>query len=67
MAGGGEMGGGVLVSRGVAATDMPALQALAQVDPRVAEIEALLAPVSALVAGDGDAVEVGAFTHGASY
>src|SRR5262249_52541525 len=39
-----EVGGGVLVRRVVAATDVAARQALAQVDPRGADLHAVLAP-----------------------
>ena len=60
MAGRLEMGRGVAIARGVAAADMPALQALPQVDPGVAELEALLAALGALIARRRDRGKVGA-------
>src|SRR4051794_8814714 len=47
MASGVEVLGGVLVLRGVAAADVPANQALAQVDPGVPDLQAILTPVGA--------------------
>jgi hypothetical protein len=41
-----EVRGCVLVLRGVAATDVPAIETQAKVDPRVAELQALLTPLS---------------------
>ena len=53
-----EVRGGVTVARGVAAPDVSALQALPQVDPGVAELEALLTALGAVTARSGDRVEV---------
>jgi hypothetical protein len=46
-----EMLGGVLVFGGVAAADVAALEAEAQVDPGVAHLEALFAPLSVRLDG----------------
>jgi hypothetical protein len=56
----------VTVARGIAAPDVAALQALPQVDPGIAELEALLAALGPFLARDGDRVEVCAGSrHGA--
>src|SRR3954452_7174534 len=62
------VGGGVLVGRVVAAADVPARQADAQVQPLAAGGEALLAAVDGLrELGDRDLVEVGAVLHAAFF
>jgi hypothetical protein len=53
----------VLVLRGVAAADVPATQAEAQMHPRVADRQALLAPVRSAGLHVVDLVEVGADSH----
>jgi hypothetical protein len=56
-----EVPGGVLVSGGIAAADVPAEEALAKVHPGVAGFETFLAAVDPVAAGDGDRREVAAF------
>ena len=58
MAGGMEVRRGVAMPRRVAAADVAALQALAQVDPGVAEIEALLAALGAFIPWVGNRIQV---------
>ena len=66
MAGRPEVGSGVTVARGIAAPDVAALQALPQVDPGIAERQALLTALGAVTARSGDRVEVCARSgHGA--
>ena len=61
-----EVLGGVFVLGGVAATDVAALEAEAEVDPGVAGLEALLAAFGVGV-NVADLVEVGARRHGGSW